>query len=291
MRKSKGLKIFNISNYIGMAIISFITLIPFVLVFMASISDESSILRNGFMLIPEKFSLKAYGIILGKGSAIYNAYKISVIVTLSGTLLALALTSMMAYASSRRHFRYRNFISMIAYWPMIFSGGMVPFYIVLLSLHLKNNLLGLIIPMAMSPVNVFLMLNYFRSLPAALIDSAKIDGASELTTYLKIIMPLSGPVIATVGLFYMLAYWNNWYLALLLIDKAELYPLQFLLRQVMSKVQFAQTGLGQTLQTGSIPAQSVRMATVVATIGPIIIVYPYIQKFFVKGITIGAVKG
>lgn len=291
MQKSKGLKAFYILNNILMIVVSLIALIPFVLVFMASISDESSILRNGFMLIPEKFSLKAYRIILGINSTIYNGYKISIIVTVLGTVLALAMTSMLAYACSRKHFRYRNIFAMLTYWPMLFSGGMVPFYIVLLNLHLKDNLLGLIIPMALNPFNVFLMLNYFRGLPEALIDSAKIDGASEFTTFARIIMPLAGPVIATVGLFYILSYWNNWYLALLLIDDAKKYPLQFLLRQIMSRIQFAQTGLGQTMTVGSIPDQSVRMATVIVTIGPIVLVYPYIQKYFVKGITIGAVKG
>ncbi len=285
----KRLSLFKITNTIFLGLVSILTLFPFLIVLVVSFSNESSIAKNGFSLIPEKWSLDAYRLIFD-GSVVFNAYKISIFITVAGTLLSVLLTSMLGYALSRKNLKYRNVLNMIVYIPMIFSGGLVPFYMVLLKLHLKDNILGLILPMLFNPFFMFLILNFFRGLPDAVIESAKIDGAGEFRIYRSIVMRLAAPGIATITLFYALNYWNEWNLALLLINDTKLYPLQYLLRMILMRVTY----VGQAAMNANvseIPAESTKMATVIVTIGPIMLVYPFVQKYFIKGITIGAVKG
>jgi putative aldouronate transport system permease protein len=282
-----GSKTFNVINITVLAIISLVTLLPFLIVIAVSFTEEAALAINGFQLIPQRWSLAAYNAI-GKGAAVFTAYKISFIITIFGTLGAITITALMAYALSRKCLKYRNMINMIVYIPLVFSGGLVPFYITLLKLNLQDNLFGLIVPLLFNPFNFFLMLNFFRSLPDAVIESAKIDGAGEFRIFRSIVFYLALPGIATITLFYSLTYWNDWTLALYLIDDTKLYPLQYLLRMVMMRVTLI-SGMQQL--SGSIPAESTKMATVMVTIGPIIFVYPFIQKYFIKGITIGAVKG
>lgn len=286
----KEFSLFNILNVIFLSIVCMITLVPFLLVVSVAFSDEKSVAANGYRLMPEKWSLAAFNAILGNGSTVFNAYRVTLFVTIVGTIIAVFITSMMGYALSRKCLRYRNIINMIAYIPMVFYGGLVPFYIVLLKLHFKDNIWGLIIPMILNPFNLFLILNFFRSLPDAIIESAIIDGAGEFLIYRKIVMRLALPGIATITLFYALSYWNDFTLALLLINENKLYPLQYLLRMVLQRVTYVSSAMGSQ-SMGNIPSESTKMATVVVTIGPIILIYPFIQKYFVKGITIGAVKG
>lgn len=285
----KRFSLFKITNTVFLAFVSILTLFPFLIVLAVSFSDESSIAKNGFRLIPEKWSLGAYRLLF-EGSVIFDAYRISIIVTVAGTALSVLITSMLGYALSRKNLKYRNILNMIVYIPMIFSGGLVPFYMVLLKLHLKDNILGLILPMLFNPFFMFLILNFFRGLPDAVIESAKIDGAGEFRIYRSIVMRLAAPGIATITLFYALNYWNEWNLALLLINDTKLYPLQYLLRMILMRVTY----VGQAAMNANvseIPAESTKMATVIITIGPIMLVYPFVQKYFIKGITIGAVKG
>lgn len=283
----KKLSIFDTLNTIALAIITVLTILPVVTVVTVSLSDETSIARNGFQLIPEKWSLQAYKV-LASGTTLLNAYGVSVFLTIVGTVGAVAITAMMAYALSRKCLRYRNALNMIVYIPMVFSGGLVPFYITLLKLGLKDTLVGLIIPMIFNPFNFFLMLNFFRGLPDAVVEAAKIDGAGEFRIFRSIMLFLALPGLATITLFYAINYWNDWTLALYLISEQELYPLQYLLRQVMMRVTIVS---GMQSYSGAIPAESTKMATVVATVGPIVLVYPFVQKYFIKGITIGSVKG
>ncbi|EMS72922.1 carbohydrate ABC transporter permease [Ruminiclostridium cellobioparum] len=285
----KRFSLFRITNTIFLAVVSILTLFPFLVVLAVSFSDESSIAKNGFRLIPEKWSLGAYRLLF-EGSVVFDAYRISIIVTVAGTIISVLITSMLGYALSRKSLKYRNVLNMIVYIPMIFSGGLVPFYMVLLKLHLKDNILGLILPMLFNPFFMFLILNFFRGLPDAVIESAKIDGAGEFRIYRSIVMRLAAPGIATITLFYALNYWNEWNLALLLINDTKLYPLQYLLRMILMRVSY----VGQAAMNANvseIPAESTKMATVIVTIGPIMLVYPFVQKYFIKGITIGAVKG
>ena len=290
MKMQKRFDLFNILNTIFLTIVSLLTLFPFLIVVSASFSDETSIAKNGYQLIPEKWSLAAFKLLLGDSHVVFDAYKVTLTITIVGTFTAVLLTSMMAYALSRKSMKYRNVINKIVYIPMVFSGGLVPFYITLLKLHLKDNILGLIIPMVFNPFNLFLILNFFRGLPDSVIEAAKIDGASEFKIFYSIVIFLSLPGMATITLFYALGFWNDWMMALLLINDTKLYPLQYLLRQILVRVTYvAQAGM-QNYNT-NLPSESTKMATVVVTIGPIIFVYPFIQKYFIKGITIGAVKG
>ncbi len=287
MRKRYSL--FNIVNTIFLGFVALLTMFPFLIVLAVSFTDERSIAKNGFRLIPEKWSLNAYRLLFD-GTVIFDAYKITTIVTVTGTVLSVLITSMMAYSLSRKNLKYRNVINMIVYIPMVFSGGLVPFYMVLLKFHLKDNILGLILPILFNPFFMFLMLNSFRGVPDAVIESAKIDGAGEFKIYRSIAIYLALPGIATITLFYALNYWNEWNLALLLINEPKLYPLQYLLRMVLQRVTY----VGQAAMTANvseIPAESTKMATVIVTIGPILLVYPFVQKYFIRGITIGAIKG
>ena len=287
MKKRLGL--FDIVNTTFLAIISICTLLPFLIVLGVSFSKESSIAHYGYRILPKEFSLDAYKAILTNGSTIFDAYKVTTFVTIVGTIIAVMITCLMGYALSRKNLKYRNVINIFVYIPMVFFGGIVPFFIVLVKLKFTDNIWGLIIPMIFNPFNLFLILNFFRGLPDEIMEAAKIDGAGEFRTFWSIAMKLALPGIATITLFYALAFWNDWTLALYLISDTTLYPLQFLLRQIMSRATFIASASMHV--TGDIPAESAKMATVILTIGPIVILYPFIQKYFVKGITIGAVKG
>lgn len=285
----KHFSFFNFFNLIFLSIVSITTLVPFLLVLGSSFSDEISISKYGFSVIPRKFSLAAYRSIFANGSTILNAYKVTLIITIVGTIVAVAITSMLAYALSRKQLKYKNILNLFVYIPMVFSGGIVPFYIVIHKLGFVDKIGGLIIPMVFNPFNFFLLLNFFRGLPDEIVESAKIDGAGEFRILLSIVMKIALPGIATISLFYSLAFWNDWTLALYLINKTELYPLQFLLRAIMQRATII-AGSNAHI-TGDIPAESVKMATVIVTIGPILLVYPFVQRYFVKGLTIGSVKG
>ena len=293
IRKNKGKKYnaFDVFLIIFLGIVSLIAVTPFYVVVITSFASEKSILMNGYALWPEAFSLKAYEYVLGPTSTVYSSYLVTIVITVCGTIGGLIVTSLYAYVCSRRNLKYSNRLSIIAYIPVVFNGGMVSFYMVLVNLRFQNSIWGLIIPMLVAPMNVFLMKNYFLGLPESVVESAKIDGASPSRIYAKIIMPMSTPVIATVGLFIALQYWNEWFLPLLLVSDSKLYPLQFLLRQIMARVSYSQSQSAGVMTAGSMPQESLKMATVVVTIGPIIFLYPFVQRFFVKGITIGAVKG
>lgn len=293
MEKSKGFKFFDVLNYCFMTLISLVAVIPIYLVVVTSFTSEKYITMNGYTFFPKELSLVAYHWVLGSNSTIFNAYKVTVLITLAGLAGSLALVSMVAYAASRKHLKYRNVISMIAWIPTVFYGGLIPFYMVLVKLHFQNNIWGLFVPLLINPFNVFLMLNYFRGLPDAVMESAKIDGASDFKTFLRIVIPMSAPVLATVSLFTVMQIWNEWSLSLLMIDTnhRNLYPLQYLLRQILSAVSFSQGQSTQVVGANELPQESVKMATVVVTIGPIIFVYPFIQRYFIKGITLGAIKG
>lgn len=289
IRESKGMKAFHVFNNFYMCILCACTFIPFWLVIVSAFSSERSIVMNGYSLWPKEFSLDAFEYLLGRGT-IGRAYLVTITVTVIGTLLAVTITTMIAYAISRPYLKYRNVISFIVYFTMLFSGGLVPWYITVVKLGLKNTIWAMILPMSFSAWNMFLMRNFFAGLPNELAESAKIDGAGEFRSFLSIMLPISKPGIATITLFYMLGFWNDWWMAMNFIDDRSLYPLQYLLRQVMSNVKYA-VEVGAILSNTTIPTDAVQMATCLLAIGPIIFVYPFVQKYFIKGITVGAVKG
>ncbi|RAP75166.1 carbohydrate ABC transporter permease [Paenibacillus montanisoli] len=262
---------------------------PFILTFMASISSEKSILDYGYQLIPKEFSLLAYELVF-KDEFIYSGYTVSIFVTVAGTAMSLLICGMAGYAMSIKRVKYRNAVAIYFYLTMVFGAGLLPWYLVCTQfLHLQNTVLALILPGLVSPFNVFLMRNYFASIPSELIESAEIDGCGVMRTFVQIIIPLSLPIMATITLFIGLAYWNDWASALWFIDNPDLYPLQYMLFRIESLMSFVkQYG---SMGDMTMPTETFQVATLFVTIGPIIFLYPFIQRYFVKGIMIGAVKG
>lgn len=277
-------------HLIAIAFCAFTT-IPFLLTVMVSISGESSVIQHGYSLFPDTFSWDAYRLIFS-GDEIWRGYMVSITVTAIGTGLGLLLSAMLAHTMARQKVKYRNGIALFIFITMIFNAGLVPWYIFVTKyLHLKDTLAALILPMLINPFHVFLIRNYFKSLPPALMESAEMEGAGPFYVFAKIMLPLSTPIIATVALFYSLAYWNDWGLALWLIDDRKLYPLQFILFKIQSMIHYMSTQGNLVSGSQTLPSETAQMAMVLVTIGPIILVYPFIQRYFVKGIMIGAVKG
>ncbi len=291
MRKSFGLKTFETVNVVYLTLLGLIMLVPFLLVLGTSLSTEKSIIQYGYTIWPRDFSLEGYAFVV-RGGTIFRAYGVSIFATLAGTAVAVLITAMAGYAVSRKALKYRNFVALLFYFTMLFNGGIVPWYITVNNLGLRNSIWVLILPICFSPFLMLLIRNFFQTLPDAIIESVKLDGAGELRIFTQIILPISLPGIATITLFYMLAFWNDWWLALCFIDKEELFPLQYLLRKVLSSTLYASMGgSAAKMVVGTAPTETVKTATSIFTIGPIILVYPFIQKYFIKGITIGAVKG
>ncbi len=270
-----------------------VCLVPFILVISSSFTSETSIIQNGYNLWPKEFSLDAYKMLL-KSNTIGPAYGVTIFVTVVGTLLSMLVTSACAYALSCKQFYNRGKVAFFIYFTMLFSGGLVPTYLWITKyLHLTDNIWVLILPALVNPWNLLLLRNFFQGIPDALSESARIDGANDIVILFKIILPISLPGLATIGLFYALAYWNEWYKALLYIRDSHKYPLQYLIMQIQRNIQYVQQNAAQGGATteGIVPAYSSQMATAVMTIGPIVLLYPFLQKYFVQGLTVGSVKG
>ncbi|MFC4776654.1 carbohydrate ABC transporter permease [Paenibacillus sp. GCM10023252] len=287
------------AQYILIAILALLSLaciLPMFLVLAVSISDEVYISQAGYQFFPKELSLYAYEYLFYDYKKILNGYWISFLITAIGTASSLVVTSLFAYPVSRPDFPYRNQFLFFVFFTMLFNGGLVPWYLIYAQAGLKDTLFALLIPYLVIPFNLIIMRTFFGStIPHALIESAKIDGAGELRIYWQIVLPLSLPVMATIGLFQMLRYWNDWYLSLIYINQESLVNIQYLLYRVISNINYLNSGLANQVATDGIlaalPTQTVRMAIAVIGIGPIVFVYPFIQKYFVKGLTVGSVKG
>ncbi|MDF2927039.1 MAG: sugar transporter permease [Paenibacillaceae bacterium] len=271
-------------------------LFPMLLVLAVSLTDEQSIIRHGYSIIPHQFSFYSYEYLLKDMDKIIRGYTISIVVTVVGTFTSLLFTSLFAYPISRRDMPFRNQLSFFVFFTMLFHGGLVPWYLTYSSAGLKNTLFALIIPLLIAPFNIIIMRIFFtNTIPDSLIESAKIDGAGELRIYAQIVLPLSLPVLATIGLFQTLNYWNDWYNSMVFISDNNLVSLQYLMYKVINQIQYLTSGMVDATVAGQelskIPTETVRMAMAIVGIGPIIFVYPFVQKYFVKGLTIGAVKG
>lgn len=279
------------------SILSFICLFPVFYVVMISVSSEESIRLNGYALWPESFSNSAYMFLWNERSTIFHALIISIIVTVVGTVLGVLLTTTMGYVLSRPQYRLRNFFNWVVFIPMIFNGGMVANYVVVANmLHLNDTIWCLILPLAVSSFNVIISKTFFRTtIPDSIIESAKIDGASQLTIFSRIVVPISKPVFATIGLFLTFGYWNDWFQSSLYISKNNLISLQALLNKMMENLNYIANnpaaGLSLQQYRNSMPTESVRMAIAVVIVIPIACAYPFFQKYFISGLTIGAVKG
>ncbi len=279
---------------IGLFILVFtlMCLMPMVLTVMVSFTEETVIMRNGYSFFPEKWSTYAYSLMFQGGSSVMRGYMISIITTLIGTTLALLITALTAYTLSNKRVVYRGRLGLFFFIPMVFNAGIVPWYLITGKLGLRNNIWALIVPnLLFNPFNLFLVRNYMSGLPDSLRESATIDGANDLTIALKIYFPLSLPAIATIGLFYGLGYWNDWWNAIMLVDDKKLYPIQYLLLQLKSQISMLKD-LQYTASAGyaTPPSESLKMATAVITIGPIALLYPFLQRYYINGMVVGAVK-
>lgn len=292
---SKDRVVFNIVAYVVLGILSVCCLLPFLLVLSGSFSDQTSILTHGYQLIPETFSLDAYATLFKIPGELLRAYAVTIFVTFTGTFLGLFLTSMAAYVLSSKSFRYRNQVSFFFYFTSIFGGGLVPWYIFNTKyLHFHNSVISLILPILVNVTYLLILKSYMSSIPDALYESAKLDGANDFTIYFHIALPLCKAGLATVGLFIALNYWNDWYNAMLFLDegRSDLYPLQYFLNNILTKAQAISAAAARSgLPMSEVPSEPMKLAMTVVATGPIILLYPFLQKYFVKGVTIGAVKG
>lgn len=291
IKKSKGEIVFDIVVYAIAALFCVYCLYPFAIILGSSFETESNFAVHGFPIIPKDFTLKAYQMVLGD-SQIFKAYGVTIFTTIVGTLVSMFLTITMAYPLSLKKVKFRNVITFFVYFTMLFGGGLVPTYLLVSkTLNMKNNIFVLIIPVAFGAWNMFLMRNFFNGIPGELAESAYMDGANDFQILAKIILPVSVPGIATISLFYALGYWNQWFNAMLYIEESNLFPLQYLLMRMLRNVE-AMREMARTtgVSMGEIPTNSLRMATTVVAIGPIVLLYPYVQKFFTSGLTVGAIK-
>lgn len=293
IRLSRSTIVFNILGYTMISIFALACLLPFVLLIVGSFTSEQSIRFNGYSLFPQEWSLEAYKIIFEYPQKVVSAYGVSIFVTVIGTAVGLFITTMTSYVISRKDFKYRNKFSFFFYFTTLFNGGMVCTYIFYIQyLHLKDNLLALILPGMINVFYLLIMRSFVTNIPTALIESAKIDGAGELRIFLQIILPLLKSGLATIGLFMALGYWNDWYNAMLYINTPEKYPLQYMLYDMLMQTQaLARIASQVGIKVENLPSNSLKLAMAVVATGPIILVYPFVQKYFVKGITIGSVKG
>ena len=292
--KSKKIEWLDIVAVAVIFLMAVLCIIPFWLVLINSVTPEQVIVQNGYQFFTTKLDWSAYKSLLSNSGHVLQAYKVTIFVTVVGTVFSLLVIGMAAYPLARKDLPGRKILNFYVLLTMMFSGGMVPWFIVCRNvLGLKDTIWALILPHLVSAWNIFLVRNYYRSIPEEIIESAKIDGAREFTIWRKLVLPLSKPVFASVALFICLGYWNDWWLGLMLVDRQELQPLQLMLRSITSNIQFLLTiDSSMATQFGDIiPSEGIKMATCIVTIGPILLVYPFVQKYFVKGIMAGSVKG
>ena len=291
MLKSKSEKAFDVVNSILMVILLLIFAVPYLLIITTSFTDETMISVHGPSLLIRKFSIDAYAYIFASQFTFVRALLVSVYLTLVTTALGLVINSLFAYALSRRTLLGKKFFNFYLVFTMLFSGGMIPGYLIVTGLGLKNSLWAIILPAIVSAWNVILIRNYFYSIPESLAESAKIDGANNVQILLRIYVPISTSVLATISLFTAVAQWNNWSGPLLYIDNLhrELYPIQYLLREMLNNLDGVMGDTGGA-SSATIPSESVKNAAVIVATLPIICVYPFLQKYFINGVIIGSVK-
>lgn len=279
-------------------VLSLVCVVPTILVLSISLTSEQTINSFGYQFIPQSISFESYIYLWKQYILLFRAFGISVFVTVVGTVLGVLLTTSMGYVLSRPQYRLKKFLTWVVFIPMVFNGGMVSTYFVNTNfLGLKNNIWALILPLLVSSFNVIICKTFFRStIPDSIVESAKIDGASQLKIYFRIVLPISLPVLATIGLFLCFGYWNDWFQSMLYIDDSKLYSLQALLMQIMNNVDYlahngALMGISAAEVASGLPKEGMRMAIAVIIVLPIACAYPFFQKYFISGLTIGSVKG
>ncbi|MCM0649871.1 carbohydrate ABC transporter permease [Clostridium swellfunianum] len=291
IKMSLGEKIFTVFNYLLFILIGIITLFPFLNIIAKSFSSEAAVISGKVSIIPVEFQLGTYKYVLANSQFI-NSFKVSVFITVAGTLLSLVMTVVAAYPLSKPRLRGRKIFTLIYIFTMLFSGGLVPTYILMSNLRLVNKLPILILPSLISVYNLLIIKSYFESIPDSLEESAKLDGASNTTILFKIILPLSLPVFATIALFYAVGYWNNYFTAMIYITNPSLKPMQLYLKEMLYAASdvFLQINNKNIDATMNSTPEAIQAASIITATVPIVIVYPFLQKYFVKGVLIGSVK-
>jgi putative aldouronate transport system permease protein len=284
---------FKLAGGIFIGIIAVVCLLPFLLILSGSFTDEAAIFKYGYSLIPSVFSTNAYKILFESSKDIIKAYGVTILVVIIGSTAGLFLTAMTAYVLSRQDFKYKRHFSFFIYLTSVFQGGLIPLYILMVRyLGLKDNLLALILPLLLSAWNVFLLRNFMSDVPESIMESAKIDGANEFSIFIKIAIPLSKPGLITIGLFQALFYWNDWVQAYLYINDKNLYTIQYFLYNMLNSFNAINSSfVSAGIPLPSIPTESIKLAMTILATGPILFLFAFAQKYFVKGLTIGAVKG
>ncbi len=294
MKKKKKLGKGQIVLHAVFIVLVLMYIIPFILTISISFSDETSLIRNGYSLIPHVFSLEAYKMVFNNPAQIFQSYKVTIIFTVTATALSVLVMGVMAYPLSRPNFRFRGPLSFYVLFTMLFSGGMVPTYLLIVKyLHLDNTIWVYILPGLVSAYNLIIIRTNYKSLPEELIEAAKMDGATELYICFKIVMPLCKPVLASVGFLFFVAKWNDWNTALLYITDPKLYSLQYLLQKILNEAEFLKqlAEAGELMGGEVFPSESYRYAMALVAAGPVLCVFPFFQKYFAKGMTLGGVKG
>ncbi len=291
VEKNKG---FQIAAHIVMILLTLFCLLPFVLLVISSLTDETTLIRNGYSFFPQQISLDAYRYLLVDSTSIVRGYGISALVTVVGTVINLLLTVMFAYPLSRKDLPKRNFFSFFLFFTMLFNGGLVPTYIMWTNtFHIKNTLFALLVPgLLMGAFNVIMMRTYINAnIPDAVIEASRIDGAGEFRVLFQVVLPMSLPILATLALLSGLAYWNDWLNGLYYITDTRLYNIQVILNRMLTKTEMMKQAATTGASMGRMPEIGIKMAVAVLGALPILVVYPFFQRYFVKGIAIGAVKG
>jgi putative aldouronate transport system permease protein len=283
----------NILGCILIGLFALMCVIPFYLIIVASFTDEATLIRNGYPIFPTSFSIQSYQLCLKNPVSILNAYGTTIGVTAVGTLLAVFIATMTGYVLSRKDFPWRNKFSFFFFFTTLFNGGLVPWYMLCVRyLHFKNSYIALILPLMFSVWNMIIAKSFMNGIPSAITESAKIDGANDFVIFIKLIMPLSKPLIATLSLFSALAYWNDWYNCMLFISDENKFTLQYYLQRLLGSAEAMRIVAEKSgIELPSVPLESMKMAMTVIATGPIVLLYPFVQKYFVKGLTVGAVKG
>jgi len=293
VKLSLSSKIFYILAYVCVGLMALICIIPFIVLISGSFTSENFIRTQGYSLFINEFSTKAYELIFRNPITVFRAYGVSILITGVGTVLGTLLITMTAYVICRKDFKYRNHFSFFFYFTTLFNGGMVSTYIFYIQyLRLKDSLWALILPGLFNVFYLLIMRSFVNTIPPSLIEASKIDGAGEYRIFFQVVFPLLKPGLATVGLFMALGYWNDWYNAMLYINSNVKFPLQYMLYNLLQQTQaLARIASQSGISVADLPSNSLKMAMAIVATGPILLVYPFVQKYFVKGITVGSVKG
>ena len=286
-------KIIRGFGYVFLTLYSICCIIPFIIIVSTSYTIESVIRAEGVQFLPKDITLTAYDMVT-KSGGIWWSYVVTILLTVIGTGIGLSIIAMTGYALQRKDFPFRNGISFFIYFTSLFQAGLAPYYLLMTqTYHLKDNYLAVLLPLLMSPWLIILMKNFVKSIPHEITESGKIDGAGDMRIFVSLILPMLKPALATIGLFLALGYWNEWYQSsLFLSSRVAVKPLQFTLYEIVNKTDALKNSVaGQFINLADIPQESVKMANAVLATGPIVMLYPFVQKYFISGITVGAVKG